>query len=69
MSREEVKQIYTTKPKASGNGARLKSYKKHIDKDMVVMRKEFWDKVRKDKKISDKELNKIQEELADRWED
>ena len=69
MAREEPKEFYVAKPSEFGNGAKLKAYKKYINKEMVIMTKEYWDKVNKEKKVSDNDTDKNDKKMAKRWAD
>ena len=73
MSKEKPKRIYKVKPQKFGNGAKLKSYKAHLEKDMIVMTKEYFDKLFKniDKPIDwekyDKEWEELDKCVSDHW--
>jgi len=61
MAKEKPVDFYITRPTKFGNGAKLKAYKKHINKEMVVMSKEYFKKLKADAKASkfnDKEFDK-----------
>jgi|GEM_PF-5329672 len=58
MSREKAKDIYNAKPSIFGNGAKLKAYKKHIGKEMVIMTKDKFEEI-KEKKKNSKLVDKI----------
>ena len=64
--------MYFAKPVKFGNGAKLRSYKKYIGEEMVIMKKtkyeEFMDSVKKDKEVSDKEWDCNEKKLAKNWE-
>ena len=74
MVKEKPKNFYISKPKSFGNGARLKAYKDHINKEMVIMKKDYLKNLLKDvksgkiKEISDKKFDKIEAELAEKWD-
>ena len=68
MVRELPKDFYFARPTKFGNGAKLKCYKKHIDKEMVIMTKEQWKKLKKKREISDKNFEKIEKEYAKKWQ-
>jgi len=72
MSREEPQEVYFAKPVKFGNGAKLRSYKKYIGEEMVIMKKtkyeEFMDSVKKDKEVSDKEWDCNEKKLVKNWE-
>jgi len=62
MSREKPKNIYRSKVTKFGNGAKIKGYKKHIGQDVIIMvKEEKW--TEKD----DKEMDKLESDIADRW--
>jgi len=73
MVRELPKDFYKAKPKNYGNGARLKAFKKHIGKEMIIMTKdkykEFMDETKKMKKISDTEADRDNEDIVEKWSD
>lgn len=68
MASKQPKEFYVTKPKPFGNGARLEAFKKHINKEMVIMTKEYWDKVKKEKEVSEKQHRKNCKEYAEQVE-
>jgi len=51
MSREKVKDMYVAKPTLFGNGAKLKAYKDHIGKEMIIMTKEKYNTLKVSKKM------------------
>jgi len=72
MSREKPKNFYIAKPNTFGNGAKLKAYKKHIDKEMIIMTKELWDKKTKElwtkmRKKKSKPMSEKEEKEMDDW--
>jgi ribosomal protein L35 len=80
MVKELPKDIYFSKPKSFGNGARLKAYKKHINEEMIIMTKKefdkmekiskkYWKSVMNSKPISEKQAEKNERELAKKWMD
>ena len=75
MSRERPKEFYICSPLPFGNGAKIKAYKKHIDKEMIVMTRDVLKKIVDDvkkgkiKKISDKEFDEIEKKYAKKWSD
>jgi len=68
MSREKPQDIYIAKPNTFGNGAKLKAYKEHKNKEMVIITKELWDKIRKQKPVSEKEEKEISKWIVDNYE-
>jgi len=68
MNREKAKDVYFSKPTPFGNGAKIKSYKEHLNEEMVIMTKtkyeEYMEKVLKSKEISEKDDKKARERYA-----
>jgi putative transposon-encoded protein len=71
MSRKEPEEVYFAKPVKFGNGAKLRSYKKHIGEEMVIMKRTKYEKfmkdVKNDRKVSDKEWDKNEKKMAEKW--
>jgi len=63
--------IYTAKPIKFGNGARLVAFKKHINKDMIIMTKKKYEELTstsKFKDLSNKEEKEISKKTIKLWD-
>jgi len=71
MVKEFPRDVYRAKPMKFGNGARLKAYKTHINKEMVIMTREKYDKYMKETKamrdITDLEADRDNRAMAKKW--
>lgn len=70
MSREKPKELYISKVSRFGNGAKLKAFKKHINKEMIIMTKEkYKHPTKKEEKLfneADNKMHEIDEKALDK---
>jgi len=71
MVKEFPRDVYRAKPVKFGNGARLKAYKTHINKEMVIMTREKYNEYMKGtdamKDITDEEADRDNSAMAKKW--